>query len=766
MTDQKLTDFELNAFYPYVPKQKNSAETGEELNGIFDWIPAKVPGSIQHDLLEAGLIRDPYYEMQSLESEWVKDRWWIYRTDFKVDASLKGKHLELSLKGIDYKGHVFLNHRKLGSHVGMYEPFILDITHQAAFDSLNHLEVILENAPEEMGQIGYTDRTSTQKARFPYKWDWCPRMVHLGLWDDVLLHYYGKTAIRSAHIRPLPQGRTWTVKTEVELEAFQETNTVILVKLLWQNQAAAEARQELPLLPGLNLTQTEIQMEAPHLWNPNGHGEQNLYQVSIEVYDEDGLSDCAQYETGFRTLAYVTCENAAPGSLPYNVVINGKKIYLKGVNILPLDMMYGAVTEERYREVLEGLAKANINLVRVWGGGLIEKEVFYRLCDRLGIMVWQEFIQSGSGISNVPSELPAFLELLQKTAEHATKEKRNHVSLTYWSGGNELMDSNQVPVGLENHNIKLLAEIVKRNDPDRLFLPTSASGPLEFLDIDRPGQNHDVHGAWKYYGTKEHYRIFNRSDSQLHSEFGVDGTANYEALCTFLEPKNRKVVSMEENIVWRHHGEWWDTYDRDTSIFGKFAPEELKTFITCSQFIQGEGIRYALEANRRRMFQNCGNMLWQYNEPWPNASGTNVMDYYNKPKLAYWMLRDAYRPITPSLSYHKLIYHKGETFDGGLFVANDLTAFEDVLSCRVTDMEGREVLSASHKVSARENGCVKAGSLSFTVPDGEGVIVELKLKAKNIASRYLLLVADEGKPASRQAVCKFVGWYQSRVMKE
>jgi beta-mannosidase len=766
LIDQKLTKFELSAYYPHVPEQWKSVETGGKLSSIFDWIPAEVPGSIHHDLLEAGMIRDPYYEMQSMESEWIKDRWWIYRTDFNVDASLKGKHLELCLKGIDYKGHVSLNHTKLGSHAGMYNPFVVDITGLVKFNGLNHLEVMLESAPDEMGQIGYTDKTATQKARFVYKWDWCPRMVHLGLYDDVTVNYYGKAAIRYSHIQPMIKDENWILNIGTELEAFQETNVTIIVKLLWENHVVAETDQKMHLTRGYSQGNTQVEVENPYLWNPRGHGEQNIYQVLIEVLDEDGLSDCAQYETGFRTLEYVTCENAAPGSLPYNVVINGKKIYVKGVNMTPLDMMYGSVTEERYKEVLRGLVKANINLVRVWGGGLIEKEIFYRICDELGIMVWQEFIQSSSGISNVPSELKGYLELLKNTAKHATKEKRNHVSLTYWSGGNELTDSKGIPVGLENPNIRMLAEIVRNNDPDRLFLPTSASGPLEFLDIDQPGKNHDVHGGWKYYGTEEHYRIFNRSDSQLHSEFGVDGTANYETLCTFLEPKNRKAVSMGENIVWRHHGEWWDTYGRDSSIFGKFAPDELKIFIKCSQFIQGEGIRYAVEANRRRMFQNCGNMIWQYNEPWPNASGTNIMDYYNRPKLAYWMLRDAYRPISPSLSYNKLIYRRGEIFEGSLYIANDQRAFKDILHCKVMDMEYREMNFLSYKALAGENCCVKVEDLTFAVPESDGFIVELSLEKMNIVSRYFLLTADNDGFVSKKATEKFVDWYQSCVIKE
>ena len=766
MIYKRLTDFKLNAFYSHVPEFGRSMETGLKLNGMFEWINAKVPGSIHSDLLKAGLIRDPYYEMQSLESEWVKDRWWVYETNFEIDPILQDKNVRLRINGTDYKGHIYLNNQKLGEQKGMYVPFVSNITQNLRSGESNCLKVMLESAPDEMGQIGYTNRTFTQKARFTYKWDWSPRLVQLGLYDDVLLESFGKVAINYAHISPVYiNGKTesgsgkWVLGTEFECEAFCDTEACFKLALYFGEKLVAEESVLSRTEKGCHKVKLQLQVHDPQLWYPNGSGPQPLYGLKVEISDESGLSDYKEYDVGFRTLEYIQCENSTEGSLPYNLVLNGKKVFIKGVNFTPLDVMYGAVDEGRYREALEMAKAANINLIRVWGGGLVEKEAFYRECDRLGLLVWQEFIQSSSGISNVPSKFPEFLSLAKKTAVEAVKVKRNHVSLTYWSGGNELTDENGIPSTYEDENIKILSEVVTQYDPQRLMLPTSASGPLEFLDVNRPGENHDVHGPWKYMGVEEHYTMYNKSDSQLHSEFGVDGVTNYESMCTFLAPKNRCVMSMDENTVWRHHGEYWDTYWRDSEIFGKFSKDELKEFIKCSQFIQGEGLRYALEANRRRMFRCCGNIIWQFNEPWPNVSGTNVLDYYCQPKLAYYMLQDAYRPLNPTLEYSKLVYNKGESFVGRLYVINDLQQEQEMLHCVVRDMNGKAVLEEVIDVEIPENGCVYVGEISFTIGDSKSYVISLTFKDQNVSSEYCILVKNESGFASKTEACKFFDKY-------
>ncbi len=690
MVVQSLTNWKLAGFWPYTPIQSGSMETGHIHQGVTGVIDATVPGSIYADLLRAGLIQDPYYEMNSLSCEWVKDRWWVYNSRFIIPDEYKGKKLRIVFKGIDYKARVYFNNQHMADHEGMYEPLVLDITDLAWFEGKeNQLKVILESAPDEMGQIGYTSRTFTQKARFNYKWDFCTRLVGMGIWNDVLLECSGDVRILDTAYKYTQKKLTY--KTNIEGEGRVEISLSYQGKPV--SQGTGEGRD--------GVVTVGLPVEHPELWYPNGYGKQPLYDLTVKVFDKNGnLSDEKVQRVGLRTLKYERPAGATPETIPYTPVVNGKRIYIKGVNMTPLDMMYGCVDRSRYEPMLRLAKEANVTLIREWGGGLIEKEAFYDLCDELGLMVWQEFIQSSSGIDNIPSERPEFLALLEKTARAALVEKRNHVSLTFWSGGNELFEASGIPAQYSNKNIAMLRKICKELDPERLMLPTSASGPIGWRDDKRPKtDHHDIHGPWKYAGARgenNHYKLYNTSPIELHSEFGVDGMTNMSSIRTFLSPKNRVVTTVAENVVWRHHGEWWDTSGyRDFPIFGKI--DDLETYVKISQFMQGEGIRYALEANRRRKWQNVGSIVWQFNEPWPNISCTCLVDYYANPKFAYYTYRDAMKPWHVSMRYEQLLFRPGEVFQGTVVPLDDLRLGFDKLGVQILDSDNNVLFETELK---------------------------------------------------------------------
>ncbi|MHB1151797.1 MAG: glycoside hydrolase family 2 protein [Eubacteriales bacterium] len=729
---RQLTNWTLTGYHPYTPAFGGMPVTAS--------VPAAVPGSVYDDLHRAGVIEDPYYAQNLLACEWVANRWWCYETDVTLNPELN-RRLWLVLRGIDYRAHIYLNGKELGTHEGMYVPARFDIT-EAAVNGENKIKVILEHAPDEMGQIGYTSQTHTQKARFTYKWDFSTRLVGMGLYDDVYIEETGCARIENVHVRYDDGRLTCAVTSDAActLEAFLSYNGEKIAFLTSEDGFV------------------RFDITEPQLWYPNGYGSQPLYDLNLVLKTDGCISDEREMKVGLRTLSYDRCMGAPESALPYAVSVNGRRIYIKGVNTTPLDCMYGIVGPERYEKFIKLAAEANVNLIRVWGGGIIEKEAFYDMCDRYGIMVWQEFIQSSSGIDNIPSKRPEFLALMVKTAEAAVLEKRNHVSLTYWSGGNELMDSRGVPSTFDDENIALLLEITSRLDPDRLMLPTSASGPVEGLDIANPDVNHDVHGPWKYGGTESHYHMYNVSASMLHSEFGVDGMSNMSSIIKALPPEHLHVDTVKNNLMWRFHGEWWDTYEyRDRQIFGEFAPDQLEEFILCSQYMQAEGIRYALEANRRRdigqyktgaadasLRENCGSIVWQWGEPWRNVSCTCIVDYDNKPKAAYYAFREAMKSEHVSLRYDKLIWKRGETFSGKLFVHSDSGTHQIAdASARILDAEGT-VLA---EVSGSFTWTIDTPSRTFTV--------ECTLAGK-VVNRYLFFVTDEANPyADRKAVLDF-----------
>ena len=741
----KLTNWEMQGYWPFVPQYLQSAETGMPLMGVTDWISAEVPGSVYRDLLRAGEIKDPYYERNSLQCEWVANRWWVYRTHFYLTPN-PSKEYRLVLTGVDYEASIYLNDIPIGNCKGLYKAFDRDITTFLHSDAENTLLVILKNAPEEMGQIGITEQTETLKTRFGYKWDFGTRLVNLGITGEAYIQEIDAFRMEDQQLVTSPQddGR-WelTVISGVysRLDGQAEWNAA----LLYKGQKVASKRVTAELCRGINRIVIRLSVENPVLWWPNGYGTPALYTLRLTI-GKNGCADCSkEMYVGFRTREYRLPQGASSGTQPYWLYINQRPIYLKGVNMVPLDHLYGCIDEARYVRLLSQLQAAGVNLIRVWGGGLIESELFYSLCDKFGLMVLQDFPQSSSGINNVPSENPAFLELLQEAAQEAVKVKRNHVCLTFWCGGNELCDEQKRPINFQNSNVAMLKRIVEEQDPGTLMLPTTASGPLEYVDIQKPGLNHDVHGPWTSSGDEEYYTLYNCSDSMLHSEFGSEGMSNLATLKQIFSPDHCKVTTVQKDLVWRHHGEWWDSYQRDSKVFGEFSEEDIKNFILCSQFMQAEGLRYALEANRRRMWRSVGSIIWVANEPWPNVTSNALIDYNGIPKLAYYAMQIAYRPQLAVLEYNKLVYNPGEIFKGRIHLINDKAAAKYQLALHV--MSGnQELYNGVYEGFINENAVeVLPEEVAFTMPAETHITVSLELKiGGNVTvSRYVLLLREQ-----------------------
>ena len=763
MYKHHFSNWTVCGYHNYVPDQGYSVELGIKLIGTTLEMPATVPGSVYQDLERAGYIAPPFKDMNSLACEWVANRWWVYQATLPGLKKNTGKKYRLVLEGIDYEADIFFNGTRLGTHTGMFLPFSCDVTGMIQDNEPNWLVVRLHQAPQEFGQIGYTSRVKHLKSRFNYKWDFSTRLVNLGLYGDVYLAEEDTVRITEADIQPIA-GEPWDLNARFVLQADEERELTVFAVLYDGEQCVAEDQQTVRTAPGATEVCFHTPVDAPRLWYPNGHGAASLYRLRVWWTAVDNSEESQEYLVGFRTLSYCRPAGAGEDVYPYMPIINGKPIYIKGLNFVPTNLLAGCTTDDYYRSILSKIHKAGVNLLRVWGGGMIESPLFYELCDAYGIMVWQEFPLSSSGCDNVASKDPDFVKKLCEASTLAILEKRNHVSLTFWSGGNELCsenfvdqdDRNDHPADFSDSTIAALRDLVLEHNPEIQMLPTSASGPLSFLNLNRPGENHDVHGPWQYGGLRNHYTLYNLSDSMLHSEFGCDGMSDLESLKEFLSPEQLVLKNTKENLFWRHHGgEWWDTYAvRESVIFGDFAPDELPDMIRCSQFLQAEGIRYAVQANRRRQPQNVGSIIWQCNEPWPNVSCTTVMDYYQREKLSYYFLADAYRTVDPSLRYESLSYKPGEVFDGRMFIANDGETVTGQLRC-VLRAGGEERVLFDDSVTAPENAPLEMGDFRFPVETSWGDSFTLTLTfegRETVTNEYLFLITDENGLHSRKAV--------------
>jgi beta-mannosidase len=706
------------------------------------WRTGTVPGCPHYDLWKSGEIPDPYVDRNSLLTEWIPQRTWLYKKLFTVGQENKGKRVFLHFEGVDYQAEFFLNGASLGSHTGMFIPVAFDVSDKLLYDAENLLAVVIQAAPLEEPQVGRTSRVKTVKTRMNYWWDFCPRMVHLGIWDDVYLEVTGPVRLEDVFVRPRlePDFQRARVHVSVALDSVIQTSADLSIILRREGTVVASDRTRHVLELGQIRLEISLEIDAPRLWWPNGCGEQELYVAEVQIVlpstegpePHETISAEHTVTFGIRQVNLTTNEGANPEALSYNFVVNGRKVYAKGWNWVPMDVLYSVSQPEKLERLLTLAQRANVNLLRVWGGGLIEKETFYDQCDRLGIMVWQEFIQSSSGIDNLPSASPEYIQLVARAAEHIVPRKRNHPSLVLWCGGNELSGEAELPLDSSHPVLAALKAIVDRLDPDRLWLPTSPSGKVFGNTLEliarAPAALHDVHGPWEYQGTTEHYTLYNQGASLLHSEFGVEGITNLRTLNATVRKEHQWPVDLD-NPYWFHRGAWWVKRPMWDKTFGEL--KSIEELVRATQFMQADGLRYALESDRRRQYHNSGTLPWQFNEPYPMAACTSAVDYYARPKPCYYTVSRAYAPLLISARFPTSAWGDRESFEAEAWVSNSYDhSYSDVtLRMRLLGTDSSIHAERAEVVSSGANGSARLTSIqeSLTAIPGDIFFLDLQL---------------------------------------
>ena len=715
------------------------------------WLPAAVPGSVQHSLWQAGVIADPYVERNSLLGEWVPQRSWLYRRNFVAPKLQPGQRARLRFEDVDYAAEFFLNGVALGRHASLFTPAVFDVT-QALQPDENWLVVALDPAPCEPSQMGRTSRVRTLKPRMGYGWDFCPRLVNLGL-GSVALEVTGPVAVADVWVRPqvdLDRGRAAVqVQTTVDGGAATMETSVWLDGACVASQTAERAEGVVTSL---------FELDAPALWYPNGHGPQPLYQARVRVLTEEGESDTRSVTFGLRRIEWVANEGASPDALPYTAVVNGRRVYLKGWNWVPLDALYSVPRPAKLARLLTLAQQAHVTVLRLNGVGLVESEAFYDLCDRLGILVWQEFTLSSSAIDRLPSDDPDFIARAVAEAEGIVPLKRNHPSLALWDAGNELESLAFVPLNDSTPVIGALRDVVHRLDPDRHWLPTSASGPMPFnginLSRNRPETLHDVHGPWFHQGLTDQYTLANAGANLLHSEFGAEGLTNLKALEAAIGPADRWPVS-RANPVWDHLGAgWWLSATGWREVWGEV--QDLPTLVRASQLWQAEGVRYMVEANRRRQFRNSGSLPWQFNEPYPMAVGGPAVDYFGGPRPVYYAVARAYAPLSLTARFATQAWAGRSDFEASVWLVADRPhANLGQVTARVLGVSGQCYGTGVWGADALGDHALELGTLTVPLDAiGEEVFcLDLALTGpdgvQRAANRYLFSRADSLAPFLR-----------------
>ncbi|HET7027970.1 MAG TPA: glycoside hydrolase family 2 TIM barrel-domain containing protein [Candidatus Limnocylindrales bacterium] len=712
-------------------------------DGVLDepgWLPGHVPGSIADDLWRAGEIPDPYVERNSRGAEWAADRAWLYGRTIEALPLATGDRAFVRLEGLDFGGTVVLDGELLGRHDSMFAPVEWEIGGRLSGGAAHRLLVAIPPAPASQPQLGRTSLVEVHKSRMTYGWDFCPRLVHQGIWRSASLLVTGRTRIVDAWARPRlePDGRG-QVDLRIATDAGADARVGIEATLLDGDRTiGSTSASPASALPPIDLV---VDAGRPRRWWPNGsvEGPPVVHRLTVSLVDEDGRTlDDRTVPVGFRTVELAPNAGAPPGARPYTLVVNGRPTYARGWNWVPLDVAYGVPRQDRLMHLLGLAHDANVNLLRVWGGGLIESDAFYEACDELGILVWQEFSLSSSAFDSVPSTEPAFLAALRRDARAIVPLRRNHPSLAIWCGGNELEDDDGPLEDARSPALMALHEAVRDLDPDRPWLPTSPSGPrfanrLDVIAADPDGL-HDVHGPWEHQGLGAQQRLYDAGTSLLNSEFGVEGMTGRRSLEALVAPE-RRWPPTRSNPVYRHLGDWWINEPLVQASFGRQL-HDVEAVRRASQWLQAEGLRYAVEANRRRWPRNSGSIPWQLNESFPNAWCTSAVDHRGDPKAAYFAVADAYRAVHVCASYATTAWGGDDAIRVTAWAWSTVGQRTMTITARLLEMDGTVAVTETWNATLASDG--RAGRL------GE---LELRLDAGD-ARPILLDLSGDGDEVS------------------
>lgn len=677
------------------------------------WFSAKVPGNIQKDYAAANGFADVQYGDNYKQFLPLENDHFEYRTRLFVEREA-GEKVFFVTKGISYRYDILLNEECVYSYEGMFRSAEIDLTDRiTGSDTL--VVHIYPHPKRKDAPMGTRDEADTScNPPVYYGWDWNPRLLISGIWDETYIETRAEGYIGDCEV----------------LCSLDETMQIGRVTCTYTSSLPCEVllfdREGNEVYRGCERAFT---VEHPHLWWCNGQGEPYLYTWVIRNEREERRGS-----VGFRRLRLVRNVGASGPKtfpkgryeVPATIELNGRRIMAKGSNWVNPDLFWGDITTERYKELILLAKNCHMNIFRMWGGAGFPKESFYDLCDREGILIWQEFFLACNNY------LPTshYMQVLESEASAAICKFRSHPALAFWCGGNELfnswsgMDDQSLPLRLLN---KLCFEL----DPTRPFLYTS---PLYGM----------AHGGYTFYAEDQGgdvFMEFQKANNIAYTEFGVPSIADMETLKEII-PES-ELFPIKDTPAWvAHHGShaWgksrWvceDVYER---YFGK--PHSLEEMVEGETWMQCEGYRGAFE-EMRRQWPHCSMAVnWCFNEPWKTCAGNNLIAYPTKARPAYHYVQKALRPTLFSAKIPRFDFKEGEVFEAELWLLNDAPTPASG-KVRVEARVGDTVISLLDWSAATEPCMNMRGpTVRFVLPHAESDRVILTLSADGeLSSEYV-----------------------------
>jgi beta-mannosidase len=653
--------------------------------GTEEWLPAKVPGGVHTDLMAAGRISDPFVGDEEKRVQWVAESDWTYRRTFVADQTLLAEQrLYLVCDGLDTLAAVTLNGQSLGSAENMFRRYEWEVK-SLLREGENELTI---DFPSAVGYItslhdarpmhgvlqAIPGGPYLRKAPCQFGWDWGPMLPPIGIWKDIRLEGRSAARLDDVHLRQHHDEGEVVLSVKVTVERWRDVPLTAVLRVTDPDgkTQACSAQVE----PGGRVVHMQMDITGPQLWWPNGypspaldrasHGEQPLYAVQVELGTIGAVCDERTYQVGLRTLELRREPDGWGESFTF--VVNGVPIFCKWSNWIPADSFPTRIGDEDLEHLIRSVAQTHQNMLRVWGGGFYEEERFYDLCDRYGILVWQDFVFS---CSIYPLDDRAFLENVHIEAVENIRRLRHRASLALWCGNNEMEwgwvhwgwdrpEAADLKAAYDQFFHHILPKWCTAEDPDTPYWPSSPSSGEPFQDPNGQAKG-DAH-YWDVWHGRKPFTAYRGQFPRFMSEFGFQSLPPLKTVATYAEEKDWNMTS----YIMEHHQRSWSgnglMISQMTDSFR--MPNSFASLVYLSMVLQAEGIRYGVEHWRRNMDRVSGTLYWQTNDCWPVASWSSL-DYFGRWKALHYAARRFYASLMLSV--------EDEGTWMGVYVTSDLT---------------------------------------------------------------------------------------------
>ena len=667
-----------------------------------DWLPAIVPGGVHTDLLALGRIPDPFVGDNEKRVQWVAESDWIYRHSFSCSAEmLAEEHILLVCEGLDTLASVVLNGHEIGQTDNMFRCYEWEIRPFLNVDGENLLTITFaspvkfiseKNAIREMPGPYHSmgGGPYIRKAPYQFGWDWGPQLPPIGIWKDICLEGYSEARLAEVHLRQQHAGGQVTVEAQITIEHWGKMPITGVVRITAPDGEIQENNASITMQ---NEVIVKVSIPHPELWWPNGYGSQPLYRVDIllksSLTSKDGLLDLRSYQIGLRTIELRQQEDEWGRSFVF--VVNKIPILAKGSNWAPAESFPTRISDEYLEGLIRSAADTHQNMLRVWGGGFYEEERFYDLCDRYGILVWQEFIFS---CSIYPLHDPDFLENVRLEVVENVRRLRHRASLVLWCGNNEMEwgwvdwhwdypELQDLKAAYDQFFHHILPAWCMAEDPEHPYWPSSPSSDTPFINPN--GQQQGDSHYWDVWHGGKPFTSYRQQYPRFMSEFGFQSLPPLATIRTYADEAD---FNMTSYIMEQHQKNASGNSMMVRQMLDMFRlPKDFKSLVYLSMVLQAEGIRYGVEHWRRYPDRVAGILYWQLNDCWPVASWSSL-DYFGRWKALHYAARRFYAPLLLSV--------EDKAPEMSVYLTNDnLKSWSGRLTWRLQTLDGEELTGGS-----------------------------------------------------------------------